>query len=76
MSTAAVTSVNWFPGHMAKGMRVMSSKLASVDIVLEIRDARIPLSSLNPALSAMSKHVHSIPIYNKVDLADMSTLMV
>jgi ribosome biogenesis GTPase A len=40
--------INWFPGHMAKGLGLISERLNSVDLVVEVRDARIPLSSVNP----------------------------
>ena len=41
-------NVNWYPGHMAKAKRLISEDLRLIDIVLEIRDARIPISSANP----------------------------
>ena len=42
---------NWYPGHMAKALREIKEKLRMVDIVLEIRDARVPLASGNRNLS-------------------------
>ena len=42
------TSINWFPGHMAKTMKQIEQDLKLVDIVIELLDARIPLSSQNP----------------------------
>ena len=41
-------NIQWFPGHMAKTRRVMKESLKLVDIVVELRDARIPKSSRNP----------------------------
>ncbi len=43
-------AIQWFPGHMAKARREVSEKLKLVDIVLEIVDARLPMSSRNPML--------------------------
>ena len=43
-------SIQWFPGHMAKTRRVMKESLGLVDIVVELRDARIPKSSRNPEI--------------------------
>ena len=42
------TSINWYPGHMAKTMKQVEEDLKLVDIVIEILDARIPISSQNP----------------------------
>ena len=40
--------IQWFPGHMTKTLRLMEKEIRNVDCVLQILDARIPLSSLNP----------------------------
>ena len=42
--------IQWFPGHMAKTLRVMEASLKQVDVVLQLLDARIPYSSLNPEI--------------------------
>ena len=62
--------VNWFPGHMAKATRQISERLRDVDLVLEMRDARIPFSSANPALSAMLGQKPRLVVFNKSDLAN------
>ena len=44
--------IQWFPGHMTKTLRLMEKEIRNVDCVLQILDARIPLSSLNPETRA------------------------
>lgn len=65
--------INWFPGHMAKGLRLISERLNSVDLVVEVRDARIPLSSVNPNFEKVVGRRPRLIVYNKYDLADQST---
>ncbi|KAI9263474.1 P-loop containing nucleoside triphosphate hydrolase protein [Helicostylum pulchrum] len=65
--------INWFPGHMAKGLRLISERLNSVDLVVEVRDARIPLSSVNPSFEKVVGRRPRLIVYNKFDLADQST---
>lgn len=62
--------IQWFPGHMAKTRRKIESSLKLVDIVAEIVDARIPLSSRNPVLDSIIKSKARIILMNKVDMAD------
>lgn len=62
--------INWFPGHMAKGLRLISERLNSVDLVVEVRDARIPLSSINPNFEKVVGKRPRLIVYNKFDLAD------
>ncbi|XP_060895654.1 mitochondrial ribosome-associated GTPase 1 [Labrus mixtus] len=63
---------HWFPGHMAKGLRQMRASLKSVDCIIEIHDARIPLSGRNPEFQeSLSVRPHLL-ILNKMDLADLS----
>ncbi|CAB4384575.1 unnamed protein product [Rhizophagus irregularis] len=64
--------INWFPGHMAKGLRVMSERLSNVDLIVEARDARIPLSSINHKFEQIAGRKDRIIVYNKADLADDS----
>ncbi len=45
--------VNWFPGHMLRAMRLMKDFSSSVDVFLEIRDARVPISSKNDEFDAL-----------------------
>ena len=49
-------NINWFPGHMAKAKKELDSKIKLVDLIIELRDARIPLSSANPLFSDLIKN--------------------
>ena len=62
--------VQWFPGHMAKTRRLIKESLPHVDLVTEIVDARIPLSSSNPELADMIGNKPRIVLLNKCDVAD------
>ncbi len=62
--------IQWFPGHMAKARREVSEKLKYVDIVFEIVDARLPLSSRNPMLDQIIQQKPRLILLNKADLAD------
>ena len=64
------TSINWFPGHMHKTMKQIEEDLKLVDIVIEILDARIPVSSRNPQVQKLIKNKKKIIVLNKEDLAD------
>ena len=68
--SCASTSINWYPGHMAKTMKQVEEDLKLVDIVIEILDARIPISSQNPEVQKLIKNKKKIVILNKSDLAD------
>ncbi|MFZ8763848.1 ribosome biogenesis GTPase YlqF [Enterococcus diestrammenae] len=63
-------TIQWFPGHMAKAKREVSEKLKFVDIVFELVDARLPLSSRNPLLDQILQQKPRLVILNKADLAD------
>jgi len=63
-------NINWFPGHMAKTRRQIEEDSKLVDIVIELLDARIPLSSQNPDLKNILKNKRVIKVLNKSDLAD------
>ena len=65
-----VQSVQWFPGHMAKTRRAIQSSLKLVDIVAELIDARIPVSSRNPVLKSIIGNKPKIVLLNKFDMAD------
>lgn len=67
-------NVNWYPGHMKKTKDLILENLKIVDIVIEILDARIPISSKNPDISTLSKNKQKITILNKVDLIDSKDL--
>jgi len=64
------TNINWYPGHMAKTKRQIIEDLKLIDVVIEILDARIPISSQNPDLAKMINKKKRIIILNKSDLAD------
>ena len=64
--------ISWYPGHMTKARRAMEEDLKLVDMILEIRDARIPLSSLNPDMAELGKNKRRIILLNKADLADQA----
>ena len=64
------TSINWFPGHMAKTRKQIAEDLKLVDIVVEILDARIPISSQNPDIKQITQNKKKVIVLNKYDLAD------
>lgn len=70
MSDFQNQTVQWFPGHMAKTRRLIKESLPFVDLVTEIVDARIPMSSSNPELSEMIGNKPKIVLLNKCDVAD------
>lgn len=63
-------NINWFPGHMAKTLRQIEADLKLVDLVIELLDARIPISSQNPETKKIVGNKKRIVILNKADLAD------
>ena len=62
--------IQWYPGHMAKAKRLLQSQLSKVDLVIELCDARLPLSSRNPALNELVRHKRRILLLCKADLAE------
>ncbi|MCX7772877.1 MAG: ribosome biogenesis GTPase YlqF, partial [Clostridia bacterium] len=62
--------IQWFPGHMAKTRRVISEHLKLVDVVIELLDARIPLSSRNPEIDTLVGAKPRVIALNKSDLSD------
>uniref|UniRef100_A0A8C8T0C7 Mitochondrial GTPase 1 n=1 Tax=Peromyscus maniculatus bairdii TaxID=230844 RepID=A0A8C8T0C7_PERMB len=62
----------WFPGHMAKGLKKMQSSLKLVDCVIEVHDARIPLSGRNPLFHELLGLKPHLLVLNKMDLADLT----
>ena len=62
--------IQWYPGHMAKAKRILKEDLKLVDIVIEVADARVPLSSLNPDLRKLINEQSKVTVLNKKDLAD------
>lgn len=63
-------SFNWYPGHMTKAKRMMQENIKFNDIVIELIDARIPMSSRNPDIDDLAKNKYRLILLNKSDLAD------
>ena len=63
-------NIQWFPGHMAKTRRLITENLNQVDVVIELRDARIPYSSKNPEIARLCASKPILTIMNKSSLAD------
>ena len=63
-------NINWFPGHMAKTKRQIMEDLKLIDVIVEVLDARIPLSSQNPDVRGYAKNKKKVVVLNKADLAD------
>lgn len=62
--------INWYPGHMAKTKKQISEDLKFVDIVIELLDSRIPISSQNPNIAEITKNKKKIIVLNKCDLSE------
>ncbi|MBQ9976570.1 MAG: ribosome biogenesis GTPase YlqF [Clostridia bacterium] len=62
--------IQWFPGHMAKTRRMIKESISSVDIIIELLDARIPRSSKNPELDSLVQPKPVLTVLNKASLAD------
>lgn len=60
----------WYPGHMTKAKRMMQENIKLIDIVVELLDARVPLSSRNPDIDQLANNKFRLVILNKADLAD------
>lgn len=60
----------WYPGHMTKARRQMLEDIKLIDIVIELVDARIPISSRNPDIDDLGKNKYRLILLNKYDLAD------
>ncbi len=63
-------SIQWFPGHMAKAKRLLLEHIKLVDVVIELRDARIPLSSANPLLAEIIGEKPRLIVMTKADLSN------
>lgn len=63
-------SINWYPGHMLKTKKQIMEDLKLIDVVIEILDARIPVSSRNPDIQKMIQNKKRIVVLNKSDLAE------
>lgn len=64
------TNINWYPGHMTKARREMEEKIRLVDMVIELRDARAPLSSVNPVIAQIVGSMPRLIVLAKKDRAD------
>lgn len=65
-----IENINWYPGHMKKTRELIQQNLKMVDAVIEVIDARIPISSRNPIIDELVKGKPRIIVLNKSDLAD------
>ncbi|MDQ0206365.1 ribosome biogenesis GTPase YlqF [Alkalicoccobacillus murimartini] len=63
-------AIQWYPGHMAKARREVTEKLKIIDVVIELLDARAPLSSRNPVIDELAQGKPRLILLNKTDLAD------
>lgn len=66
----SMTKINWYPGHMKKTKDLIKENMQLIDIVLEVVDARIPLSSKNPDISVFAKNKKRVIVLNKSDLVE------
>ena len=65
-------NINWYPGHMKKTRELIEDSLKMVDLVIEVVDARIPVSSRNPIIDQLTRGKRRVIILNKSDLSDPS----
>ena len=63
-------NIQWYPGHMTKARRMMQEDIKLIDLIIELVDARIPLSSRNPDIDELGKNKARLILLNKSDLAD------
>jgi len=69
-------AINWFPGHMHKAQKEIKEILPQIDVVIEVCDARLPLSSENPMITEIRGDLPLIKILNKSDLADPAKTII
>ncbi len=63
-------TIQWFPGHMLETENKLIKEISKIDAILEILDARLPISSANPFVEKLCKHKFRLKVLNKSDLAD------
>ena len=63
-------AIQWFPGHMYLTKKAIEERVKSIDVVIELLDARLPGSSANPMLTELTGHKPALKVLNKQDLAD------
>lgn len=66
-------TINWFPGHMNRARREIAAAIRKVDVVIELVDARLPVSSRNPMLTELAAGKPTLTLMSKSDLADPET---
>ncbi|MCL2199160.1 MAG: ribosome biogenesis GTPase YlqF [Defluviitaleaceae bacterium] len=64
------SNIQWYPGHMTKTKRMLATQMKIIDVVVELLDARVPLSSRNPDIDTLAKDKKRVLVLNKADLAD------
>ena len=62
--------IEWYTGHMTKAKRQMQEDIKLIDVIIEIIDARVPISSRNPDIDELGKNKSRIIVLNKYDMAD------
>lgn len=67
-------TIQWFPGHMTRAKREMEEKLKMVDMVIECRDSRLPLSSENPMIAALAVGKPKLIVLTKKDMSDAASI--
>ena len=65
-----MNNYQWYPGHMTKAMRMMQENINLVDMIIELTDARIPISGRNPDIDKLGKNKSRLILLNKADLSD------
>ena len=65
-----IMNIQWYPGHMTKAKRQMQEDLKLIDLIIELVDARVPLSSRNPDIDQLGQNKSRLILLNKADLAD------
>lgn len=65
-----INTINWYPGHMAKAKKELMEMVKLVDLIIELKDARIPLSSTNPLIDEIAKNKARLILLNKAGMAD------
>lgn len=68
-------AINWYPGHMASATKAIRERIKVVDLVVEVRDARIPLSSANSELQDLLERKKRLIVFNKMDLANPNMIL-
>lgn len=68
--------IQWYPGHMAKTKRLLKEKMKQIDVVLELVDARVPFSSMNPFVPELMDDTARVIVMNKADLVPKTELLI